>query len=381
MDHLKILKRSWEIMWRYRALWIFGIILALATAGGSGGGSGNNGVRFNGSDNQSSMQPFEEYDPGPVEDLQDFFLEMEHFFNAVVPDKLGQTLLALLIGFICVMVLLAIVTQILGYISRTAMYRMVDEYEETEHRRSVGEGFRLGWSRTSWRLFLIDLVIGVPAFLGSILLLALASSPLLLWLTDSNALGILGTVAAIGMIFIVVLILIVVGTSLTVLMRFMHRACALEDMGVFDAIRHGYRIVRANLKDTALMWLILLGLQIVYGIAMLIVGLVLVVIALLVGGAIVLLIGGVGALLGSGATMWIVGGVIGGLVLMIVVGIPALFLNGLKEVYINNAWTLSYREMYVLDGAVRDEPGALEPEVLEPEVQEPPSEDEAEIDE
>jgi len=29
MDHMKVLKRAWQILWHYRALWIFGIILAL----------------------------------------------------------------------------------------------------------------------------------------------------------------------------------------------------------------------------------------------------------------------------------------------------------------------------------------------------------------
>jgi hypothetical protein len=31
MDHIKVLKRAWEITWRYRVLWIFGIILASAS--------------------------------------------------------------------------------------------------------------------------------------------------------------------------------------------------------------------------------------------------------------------------------------------------------------------------------------------------------------
>ena len=38
----KILKRSWHILWNYRVLWIFGILLALTT-GGSGSGSSNSG--------------------------------------------------------------------------------------------------------------------------------------------------------------------------------------------------------------------------------------------------------------------------------------------------------------------------------------------------
>ena len=37
MDHVKVLKRAWEILWRYRVLWVFGIILALTAGGGTPG--------------------------------------------------------------------------------------------------------------------------------------------------------------------------------------------------------------------------------------------------------------------------------------------------------------------------------------------------------
>jgi hypothetical protein len=31
MDHMEVLKEAWHMVWRHRALWIFGIILALTT--------------------------------------------------------------------------------------------------------------------------------------------------------------------------------------------------------------------------------------------------------------------------------------------------------------------------------------------------------------
>ena len=46
MDHFKILRRAFQLTWSYRALWMFGILLALTTAssgvnsGGGGGGGG-----------------------------------------------------------------------------------------------------------------------------------------------------------------------------------------------------------------------------------------------------------------------------------------------------------------------------------------------------
>ena len=45
MDHIKVLKRAWEIIWRYRALWIFGIILALTTGGRSWSAARGDGDR------------------------------------------------------------------------------------------------------------------------------------------------------------------------------------------------------------------------------------------------------------------------------------------------------------------------------------------------
>ena len=38
---------------------------------------------------------------------------------------------------------------------------MVDEYENTGTKMTVREGFRIGWSRTAWRLFLINLIVNL----------------------------------------------------------------------------------------------------------------------------------------------------------------------------------------------------------------------------
>lgn len=49
MDTLRIIRRSFEITWLYRALWVFGILLALPTPRGGGnnaGGGGGGGSSF-----------------------------------------------------------------------------------------------------------------------------------------------------------------------------------------------------------------------------------------------------------------------------------------------------------------------------------------------
>ena len=45
IDPVKILQRAWHILWNYRTLWVFGLLIALA-AGGAGS-SGNGGGRNN----------------------------------------------------------------------------------------------------------------------------------------------------------------------------------------------------------------------------------------------------------------------------------------------------------------------------------------------
>ena len=42
MDPIKILRRAWYILWSYRALWIFGLVLALAAGSSAGRGSNSN---------------------------------------------------------------------------------------------------------------------------------------------------------------------------------------------------------------------------------------------------------------------------------------------------------------------------------------------------
>lgn len=81
IDPVKILKRAWYILWSYRALWVFGLILALAAGGSSGNGS-NNGSRYeqNSGDNsqftpQSMQQAWHEVQR-----------EMHQLFEQGIPD-------------------------------------------------------------------------------------------------------------------------------------------------------------------------------------------------------------------------------------------------------------------------------------------------------
>jgi len=336
MDHIKVLKRAWETTWRYRVLWVFGIILALTTGGGGGSGGGGNG------DLPSSGD----------------------FSRLEIPPQSMGTLVAIGVGLACVIVILIIASIVARYVAETALIRMVDDHEETGEERSVRQGFRLGWSRTTLRLFLINLLIDLPTAVVFIGLFLLTAAPLLLLLTKNKVAGAIGIVAAIGLFFLFILLAIVSGVVLSLLKRFFRRVCALEELGVIESIRQGFSVVRQHLKDVAIMWLIMIGLGLAWMIVMIPVTIMLVVVALMLGAFPALLVGGLASLFLEGAVPWILAGAVGLPIFILVVAVPSLFLGGLAEVFKSSVWTLTYRELRALEG-LETEPGPL-PELETP---------------
>jgi len=331
MDHVKVLKRAWEILWRYRALWVFGIILAALTTGGGGGGGGNRWAQYN--------PRGEDFSPGG------------RFRIEEIPPEIVGTLIAIGVGLACVIVILIIAAAVARYVAETALIQMVDDYEETGEKRSVRQGFRMGWSRTALRLFLIDLLTGLPVALAFILLFLLVAAPLLLWATGLTAAGAMGTIATIGLGCLVVPLAIVVGVILSVLTRFFRRVCVLEQAGVIESIRQGYGMARQHLKDVAVMWLIMVGLGLSWVIVMIPVAILLVVLGVVLGGLPGLLVGALASLAFGGAVPWILALVVGIPIFILVLAGPLLFLGGLAEVFRSSVWTLTYRELRALEGS------------------------------
>jgi uncharacterized membrane protein YgcG len=48
----EVLTRAWQIIWKHKVLWIFGILAGCGQGGGSGGGGGGGGNGFSNGDRQ-----------------------------------------------------------------------------------------------------------------------------------------------------------------------------------------------------------------------------------------------------------------------------------------------------------------------------------------
>jgi hypothetical protein len=340
MNHIDLLKRAFHITWRYKPLWLFGFLLALCSGGSGGGG---NGGSFN---YQASSDDFENF--GNIPDIPN------------VPDFDPNLIIGLIAGLICLLMLLAVVAILVTYVSGTALISMVGQIEETE-AVTISDGWRLGWSKGAWRLFLLNLLIGIPLAIITILLLLLAFSPLLLMLTGETALTVVGVILTIFAVLFVILILILIGAVIAPFRELASRRTVLNRQGVVASLRDAIGLVKRRLKDVVIIWLLMLGIGFAWAIiAILVVLPVSLIAAVLVGGipaGLVYLI----------SRSWLGAAVAGiplaGLALIIVSSAA----GGLYLIFQSTVWTLTYLE--VQKAVPSDQPApkplpGLDPDVL-----------------
>ena len=371
MDYGKVLKRSWHMVTRYRALWIFGIVLGLVTFSWEM-------VLFSGLDDENQPPRGIVITPLAGETFYDALertLQQEidkaeteisialHELDQLFTEGLGRRFIVDVITVLAVLaaafVVMLIVTKIARYVSEAALIRMVGEYEDTGERRGVRQGLRLGLSRTAWRFFFIDLVIDIPVILAFLLLFALAFVPLVFGIRGSTPTTVIAGSLLTGGLFAAGFVLtIVAGTLLTVLKRFFRQACALENLGVLASIRRGWAVVRGKPADVLVMWLIMLGIGLGWAILIMLSFLVLFPLLLLfivlggVAGALpAYLVFLLSSLVFEGALPVLLAVIVGLPIFILVMLAPWWCLGGLMEVFKSSAWTLTYRELRVLGEA------------------------------
>ena len=84
---------------------------------------------------------------------------------------------------------------------------------------------------------------------------------------NGSGVGVAGSIiAAIGCAFLFILAFIVLAVLLSLLRQFFIRKAALENAGIGESFRSGWDMFKRNWKSAGLMWLIMLGIGIGFGI-------------------------------------------------------------------------------------------------------------------
>jgi hypothetical protein len=232
----------------------------------------------------------------------------------------------------------------------------VDDYEQTGAKVGFKQGWRLGWNRRAFRLWVIDLVIGLPIFLVIALFIGLGLLIFFSFANGSNALAVSGTVAAIGCAFVFLFAFAILMVFLSLLRQFFARAAVLEEAGIGESYRRGWALFKNNWKSAALMWLVMLGVGIGYGIVGMILFfllipayLILLLPAVLVAAIPAAIALGITSIFASGAVAWIVAALVALPFFLTITLAPLTLVSGWYVIYTSSVWTLTYREMKALE--------------------------------
>ncbi len=303
MNFGEVLSRAWQIIWKYKILWIFGILAGLGQ--GTPNNPGNNSrYEFN-NNNASGFYLGNQYIS---------FDAIARWFEANWWIFIILTLLALLV---------VVVVIILSTFGRIGLARGAWQADEGKEKLTFGQLFGES-SPFFWRVFGLVLVITI-LWIAFFLILGGAA----VGFTVITA-GI-GALCLIPLFLVLCCLLIPVSWGVSVITEQAIVAITCENMGLFDGLKRGWQVLRDNLGPATIMFLIL---GIGGGIVRLLIGIPLV-------AALVPL--GIAAFTGT-TEAWTVGGIASLVVVCVYLPI-AIALNGVVTAYTGTAWVLTYRRL------------------------------------
>lgn len=353
MDYGKVLRQAWKGAWRYRALWAFGVVLALTTTSWSAATLYDlrndrwdrwegRGITITPMPGETFWEAFQRTMRAEI-DLAN--RELDRFLAEELHVSVKSNVIVIAAVLLVIATIVAVVSKVARYVSEVALIRMVSETEATGERHSVWRGFRLGWSRSAWHIFLIDVLLGILAVVAGLGLFGLIFGPLPLWVNGSEIVIFTFALSTAGLFFVAIVTMIIFGAVLGVVKRLAWRACAVEGLGVMASIRRGWAVMRQQLKDAGLIWLITLAVGWAWRLAMVPVVLLLLGGGVLLGGLPAVLAGGIASLGTTGDAPVFIAIAVGIPIFLFVMVVPLILLAGLREVFLSSVWTLTYQEL------------------------------------
>jgi hypothetical protein len=309
----EVLSSAWKIAWRFRVLWIFGILASCANNQGGGGNFSNSNYSFSNDEFDLDALPIT---PEQERMVQQFFVDFAN--NAMW----------YLLGFFIFLLILSLAVFAIGVMGRTGLIYGAARADAGARELPFG----LLWTnamRPFWRVFILGAVLGLPVVLvifltGATLFLGIAGA-----IDTGSEEALLLTMFTVLPIFLGCLCIIwIIYIPIALIVRQADNAIVLEDMGIIEAVQRGWDVFRNNLGPVFLMGVLLWIIQTVVGILLSIPFIVLM-LPLVFG---FVLLGGVSSYL-----PFIIGAI------CLVVLIPVMWLaSGILNAYIESAWTLTY---------------------------------------
>jgi hypothetical protein len=304
MDYGKIIRRAWDIIKKYKYLWIFGFILALF--GGRGGFRGIE-YTFRG------------------EDLQKAPLIMQQFLFRL-PSILRNNIHLIILG-VMFLIIFALAGLVLSIIAEGGLIGCVRNIE-SNNKSNLIDGFKIG-AHYFWRMLGKNLLIFLMVFIVILFFILLFMIPFFTLSSSSNYRFLWFTIP---LFIIFIIFMIPIGIFITILKDYSSRFIVIKNNGIIRSIKNALRLIFNNFKHTIIIALILFGIGILIGIILFI---------------IFLIIGGPAALLGF--SLYRAGAIIPLLILAVIAVlfliVLSVIINGIRMTFASSVWTLTFLKL------------------------------------
>ncbi len=312
MDFGEVLKKAWKIIWKFKVLWIFGILSSCGqSGGGSGGSSANSSAQYNGSDGANvfngNLPPF----------LQNIFNSFERGFES---GAIWIWIIFGVLALICLSFILSFLFTAISSVGKIGLVRGTWLADEGAEKLRFGELLQESF-KYFWRVFLFQVVLSILGFILVMLLIL----PIILLTVFTLGCGLI----------LLIPILIAVGWFINVWKEQTIVAIVGEDLSLMDGVKRAWEVITTNLVSYLVMAAILF-------IGSFIVGLIIAlpIIFTIIPGALAI---GVGlynettALVGTGIALFAA---------MCCLLVPlTILLGGILQSYLGAAWALTFRRL------------------------------------
>lgn len=295
MDHTKVLSRTWEITWKHKVLWIFGMLSA-------GLGAGFRSV--SGRVRNIFQYQFQ------AEDIP----ELERFLDSLSPDQA----IGLSSGIVLLIILLTIVfavISILGLGGLIVGFNRADQDESLNFIQLFKEG-----ATHFWRL------LGV-----SLMVLILTVAAVLLIFCGALSIGVMTLGIGLLCLFPLFCLLIPLGVLVGTYVALTQVALVVDKLGVLDAFRKAWQTLQQNPGPVIIMSIILVIGGMIAGF-------------ILAAPMIAIAVPSLSGVLIEGERTALTGQLLSGVCLLLY--LPLLVLaNGLLQTFVVGAWTVTYKQL------------------------------------
>lgn len=305
MNYGDVLTRAWQITWKYKVLWIFGILAGCGSDGGSGGNGGSSNARV--SQDAGSLPP-----------------QMERFFDRALTFFERPEVIIGLVVFFLIFIVLAI---FLSNVGRIALISGAHQAEEGAETLSFGTLFKEGKTRF-WRFFGMNLLISLPFIIAILAIMGIGI--FLAFAADSGTNIETAFLAFLPLFCTLLCIIFFFAIVIGIILQQAQNAMVIEELGITDSIRRGWEVLKNNIGHIILMAIILFFISAVAGVVISLPVLVIVIPAMF------------SFILGQAESMQPL--ILMGVCLAAYFPI-ALIANGILTTYAQASWTLTYLQL------------------------------------